>query len=81
MRDNTWETVDWKTERLVAPDGRILAEVADSYSRRETSVSIIGKVGYIGTYNTRENAKRAAEGYAASLPMDGEMDRKQDGGE
>lgn len=68
MDGNEWEKVDWMTERLVAPDGRILAEVADSYSRRETSVAIIGRAGYFGKYNTRDNAKRAAERYVAEPP-------------
>lgn len=55
-----WEPVKYSSERLVDDDGRILAEVEDSITAGETFAMIRNK-GSIGSFNTRENAKKAVE--------------------
>ena len=55
-----WEPMRYGSERLVDDDGRILAEVEDSITAGET-FAMIRNNGSIGSFNTRENAKKAVE--------------------
>lgn len=62
-----WEPTKYGCERLVDDDGRILAEVEDSFTAGETTALIRHK-GHIGSFNTRENAKKAVERHLSAPP-------------
>lgn len=67
----TWQHVRYGEERYVDESGKILADVQDSLTSSETTATVRFH-GSLGSYISRDAAKRAVERhFASATPMDG----------